>query len=388
MSWLHRLAQRLDRGTDDRGARLEAAGRLDEAFAAYREAGRHEDAARILMARAEAEPDLVQRKVLLNVVLTHAPTGSQVALEAARRRALVSLQILRATAGSGVSSDAHLVAVELEQAGLLKEAAEAFGLAGDTDGQTRALAACGAIDALESTFEEERKRAAARRERETVCKIARDLDVIGRRREALARCKAWLEQHPRDEEIASFTRTVEQRLVRPGALRVELDNRPVTIVVDKQVIIGRSDASICIRSPAVSRRHLVVRHQGSAIVVEDAGSRNGTTLAGSRISGPLPVGSGIEVVLGGQVPVRIEPWRGGGAAISVSGQVFLAPFGPLPVGPFAVDRCGDVMTLSAEASGAPPVLNGLTCDMVVDLCLGDEIRSTRDGPVLLKVIAP
>ncbi len=388
MSWLRRLVQRLDPGIDDRGARLEAAGRLDEAFAAYREAGRHEDAARILMARAEAEPDLVQRKMLLDVVLTHAPAGSQVALEATRRRALVAFQILRATPGSAVSSDARMVAVELEQAGLFKEAAEAFGLAGDTDGQTRTLAACGAIDALEFTFEQDRKRAAARRERETLCKIARDLDAIGQRREAVAKCKTWLEQHPRDEEIASFARTVEQRLVRPGALRVEVDSRPVTIVVDRQVIIGRSDASICIPSPAVSRRHLVIRQQGSDIVIEDAGSRNGTTLAGSRISGPLPIGAGIDVVLGGQIPVRIEPWRGGGAAISASGQVFLAPFGPLSVGPFAVDRCGDVMTLSAGVSGVPPVLNGLTCDAVVDLCFGDEIRSTRDGAVLLKVIAP
>lgn len=387
MGWLRRLVQRFDRpDSDDRGARLEASGRLDDAFVAYRDAGRHEDAARILLARAEAEPDLVQRKALMNVVLSHAPAGSAVAAETRKRRALVSLEIARAMPGPGVLSECRAIAADLEAAQLFHQAAEAYALANDTDSQTRMLAACGAIDALESTFEAQRMQDAARREREQQFKAIRDLDAIGRRRDALAACQSWLEKHPRDEDISAFARTIQQRLARPGALRAELDGRPVTLVVDHEVVIGRSDASIAVPSPALSRRHLIVRATSGGALVSDAGSRNGTTLAGARIGADIPVGSGLELLLGGQVPVRIEPWPGGGVCIAVSGELFVAPFGPLCVGQFVVDRAGDVMVLRAPSS-SPPVLNKLTSDAIVDLCWGDEIRQAHDAPILFKVLA-
>ncbi len=387
MGWFSRLVNRFDRSSrDSRGARLEAAGRLEEAFSAYREAGQLEDAARILLARAEAEPDLVQRKTLLNVVLSNAPASSPIAAEATKRRALVSLEILRSLPGPIIASECHSVAADLEAASLYKQAAEAYQLAGDTDGQTRMLAACGAIDALESTFDQERKDAAQRREREQLWKTVRDLDAIGRRREALASCRAWLEHHPGDEDIIGFAREVEQRLVRPGALRAELDGRCVTIVVDPEVVVGRADAGINIPSPALSRRHLILHADAAGPLVSDAGSRNGTTLAGTRIDGALPVGDGLDLVLGGQVPIRMDRWGERGVSVSVSGQLYVASFGPLRAGPFSIDRSGDVMQLRASGTAPPPVLNGLTCDAVIDLCRGDEVRASREGPVIFKVV--
>ncbi|HZJ67410.1 MAG TPA: FHA domain-containing protein [Kofleriaceae bacterium] len=77
---------------------------------------------------------------------------------------------------------------------------------------------------------------------------------------------------------------------QPGGswyLIVALDDQRNTRVVQlddgAELVFGRSaEASVVIDHDAVSRKHTVVRRRGEAIVVQDLGSRNGTTINGAR----------------------------------------------------------------------------------------------------------
>ncbi|HEX2685919.1 MAG TPA: sigma 54-interacting transcriptional regulator [Kofleriaceae bacterium] len=73
-------------------------------------------------------------------------------------------------------------------------------------------------------------------------------------------------------------------------LIVALDDQRNTRVVPlhdgMELVFGRSaDASVVIEHEAVSRRHTAIRRRGEAILVEDLGSRNGTTINGAPITG-------------------------------------------------------------------------------------------------------
>ena len=64
-------------------------------------------------------------------------------------------------------------------------------------------------------------------------------------------------------------------------------------------LIGRAiDAEIRIESPKVSRRHARITVDGDAAVVEDLGSKNGTLVGDTRITGPTPLEHGDQLRLG------------------------------------------------------------------------------------------
>lgn len=386
MGLLGRIVDRLTRPKlEDRGARLEAEGRLEEAYEAYVSAGQLEHAVRVLLARAESEPDPRRRLALLQVAASRAPEGSQSSRDARRRAASLRLDLARSARATAMTSELLDLARQLEQLEMMKEAAEAYGLAGDPDNQSRVLVASGSIEALEDLLEFQREDRARRREREVAWKEIRDLDAIGKRLACLARCEQWLARCPDDEAIATFARGVESRVVRSGEVTLLLEGERVDLVVDHPLTIGRTDASIDLPSPALSRRHLQVRRAGDQVVVEDLGSRNGTWIAGARIDGALPVASGLDLKLGGQVPLRLEPWRDG-VKLLLTGRAVVAPLGPLRVGGFSILRT-EAGVLQLCASDGPPVLNGLTAEAAIDLAYGDKVSATRSGPIVVEVVA-
>jgi DNA-binding winged helix-turn-helix (wHTH) protein len=68
---------------------------------------------------------------------------------------------------------------------------------------------------------------------------------------------------------------------------------------DGEHIVGReSDASVCLDSPKVSRRHATITVSGSRAVLEDLGSKNGSFVRGVRIAAPAALASGDEVRIG------------------------------------------------------------------------------------------
>lgn len=68
---------------------------------------------------------------------------------------------------------------------------------------------------------------------------------------------------------------------------------------DGEHIVGReSEATICLDSPNVSRRHARLVVNGAHATLEDLGSKNGSFVRGVRISTPAPLASGDEVRIG------------------------------------------------------------------------------------------
>jgi DNA-binding winged helix-turn-helix (wHTH) protein len=87
-----------------------------------------------------------------------------------------------------------------------------------------------------------------------------------------------------------------------------LDSRQVALS-EGEAILGRApDASVWIDAPGVSRHHARICIAGVQATIEDLGSKNGTFLAGRRVSRPSPLGDGDEIRLGSVVATfRIPP---------------------------------------------------------------------------------
>ncbi len=384
MGLLNRLLERVGRArASGRAGSLEAQGRLDEAFQAYREAGQDDQAARVLLARAQAEPDPSRRLALVALAASCAPPGSAPQREALRRRALLTLDLLRQTPGSILPSELRDLAEQLESLTLLREAAEVRGILGDHDARARLLAACGEIDALESTLDAERQHRVERQQREQTWNRVRDLDALGRRLDAIRLCEQWCQDHPADEDLASFARATRERIARGPCVNAIVDGGPAAIALGDSVTLGRSDSTITLPSPVLSRSHLRIERGTQGPTVADQQTRNGTLVGGARIDGPIPVGGGLDLSLGGQLPCRIEPW-GDGVQLSISGQRWILPLGPLEVGPFRMVQGIECAQLLAPERCAP-LLGELAADSPLDLCVGDRIRAERGGSVLLEV---
>jgi DNA-binding winged helix-turn-helix (wHTH) protein len=74
-------------------------------------------------------------------------------------------------------------------------------------------------------------------------------------------------------------------------------------------IVGRApDAAVWIDAPGVSRHHARIRLDGTAVTLEDLGSKNGTYLHGERVAAPAPLCDGDQIRLGSVVVTfRIPP---------------------------------------------------------------------------------
>jgi pSer/pThr/pTyr-binding forkhead associated (FHA) protein len=73
--------------------------------------------------------------------------------------------------------------------------------------------------------------------------------------------------------------------------------------LDKDVLtIGRAtDNDIVVLEGEVSRHHARLTHQGDSWILQDLGSRNGTTVDGVRITGPVLIVSNSQIALGPNV---------------------------------------------------------------------------------------
>jgi two-component system response regulator AtoC len=83
------------------------------------------------------------------------------------------------------------------------------------------------------------------------------------------------------------------------ALDDQRNTRVVQIDDGAELVFGRSvDASVVIDNEAVSRRHTAIRRRGEAIVVQDLGSRNGTTINGAPLTGARRAAAGDVIGVG------------------------------------------------------------------------------------------
>lgn len=90
-------------------------------------------------------------------------------------------------------------------------------------------------------------------------------------------------------------------------------NERAFVLAEGDNVVGRDPGcNIWLDAAGVSRRHARVAVAGDTVVIEDLGSKNGTLLDGSPISGPVSVGDGTLVELG-SVELRLRIWARGQA---------------------------------------------------------------------------
>jgi hypothetical protein len=321
--------------------------------------------------------------------------GSEPGRAAERRKALLRYELCRSPAGATMRGELPAIADELQRAGEWQKAAEAFALAGDRAAELQVLEQAGAIEQLEGRLGEDAERERYERERAQLLRQLGDLDRVAERRKALRLAVAWLARQP-DDAVALELERIRSRLLSGPIVALEQGGQPMRYALGSEVTIGRADATIVVRSSAVSRQHLRLVRRDGAPWVEDLGTRNGTTLGGARMAGALPVGTGLRLLLAGQMECGVAPLDpacpNGAVAVEVAACRTLVPLGPCRVGPWEIelgrrdDETAGVVVLRAPAGVEPPCLDLLRLGREIELAMGDELRAERDGPVVLRVL--
>jgi len=369
-----------------RARTAELAGDLAQATALFAEAGRLDEAARVMVLRGDAEADPGARLRHYVQAAATAPDGSAASRVARRKRALLVVATARDGAVTAtVRLDLAEAARDLEAIGEASEAAAAYALSGDVEGQARALSRAGEVEKLDALLVEQQRRdheALASREAQDEMAM---LVASGRRREAAAVARAST-----DEALRDRGRALEARRVSGRGARLTVRGQQMMLVMGDEVVIGRvrEAATIPVASPAVSRRHLSISRRGPDVVVRDLGSRNGTTLRGLLLSGELCVGERLELRLGREVPLVVEPSTemAGATAIEIGGVRYVAPLAParLGIGRWRLEQ-GENDWLELVTEDDPPAFaGGLRLAQRVTLIAGDAIGCEREAaPVIV-----
>jgi hypothetical protein len=371
----------------------ELAGDLPAAVDLYQEAGMPDEAARVLLLRADVERS-AEKRIALFSLAAYTAASEEIKQRARGRKAKVAFDVLRGRGGSFMKSEVLSVARELEEAGELELAADAYALAGDAESEVRVLAAAGAIERLEERLRETEASAREQREIELALRRIMDLDRTAERRAALELALATLAKRE-DDRIADVARAIRAHLTRGPVVELEIAGELLCYALGAEVTIGRGDSTILIASRAVSRRHLRIFRGEGDVLVEDLDTRNGTSLAGARLTAPIPVGQGLQLELGGEVPCEIHKLFSKGMApgdlfkVTVAGVSYAVPLGELKVQDLRIDheavRDESFVVLRTPDGAARPYLGDFQLAARVELCAGDEIRQERGGPVQIRV---
>lgn len=97
----------------------------------------------------------------------------------------------------------------------------------------------------------------------------------------------------------------------PFQYKITIQNGPEigkTFILDKmELFLGREPGNdIMVNDPEVSRKHARLKKIGTQYLLEDLGSTNGTFLQGNRVSLPVMLQSGDEIMIGERVILRYE----------------------------------------------------------------------------------
>jgi hypothetical protein len=377
----------------------ELRGDLIKAAELFGEAGNVEEVARIMLLRGDGETDARARLQFLAQAAKVAPEGTETNKTARLKRAELLLALAGDTAISAVARHEVIEAAkDLEAIGEPLKAAEAFARAGDKEGEARALQAAGDVERLEFLLSTEQHKERISRSRDERTK---DVDLMigcGKRREALQALDELLAGMPDDATLRERANGLRARRVLAPVVTIEASageaqherRERYVLVTGTEVIIGRTDGAIKVPSNAVSRQHLRITREGEAIVVRDLQSRNGTQLRGINLAGPLPIGDGIELKLGKEVPLRIAPSKRleGAVEIDVSGEKYHACLGPTrtPVTGLDLDAGPDGW-IELVPHGARAFSGDVELVPRATLLLGDAISTTRGGEPLLRIVS-
>ena len=373
--------------------RSEMAGDLDGALRSFLDAELPDEAARVLMLRADAEPAL-DRRMAFCAQAARIAKDKSIVREALSRKARLRYDVLKGK-GNAMRMEILLAAKELEEADENETAADAYALAEDREGEIRALTAAGLIDRLEDKLRVSQAEAKQGQDQGLALRRIQDLDRAAERREALRLAAEAFGVGQPDERIEELARVIRTKLLRGPVIELRTGGAVRRYALGAEVTVGRGESTIVVGTRSLSRVHLRVSRVGGDIVVEDAGTRNGTFLAGARIAGKIPLGAGLTLKLGGDVPCRVAPVtseeEGGGVVVEVGGLSYFAPLGELSLGGWRVGLAGtggdeaSFVTLTT-AQDVPAFLGDLQLATVVELAAGDAPSTARGGPVRFSVL--
>jgi hypothetical protein len=372
----------------------ELRGELGQATALFAQAGRLDEAARVMVLRGDAEVDPSTRlRQYMQAVVT-APVDSGVRSHAMKRRAYTIIAMAAdSPMTASLRQDLIHAASDLEAIGDHVRAAEAYARLGDVEGQARALARAGDVDALDALLVEEQLR-----DRETIGRRRAhdEMSVLvesGRRREAAAMARTST-----DELLRERGRSIESRRITGSIVNARIRGKEMAVVLGDEVVIGRTRAqassndlsgSIAVASAAVSRRHVTVTRRDGRAIVRDLGGRNGTVLRGLALSGEATVGDGVELRLGRDVSLVVVPTNElpNAFAIEVAGMRYIAPLGPamLAIGHWRLERRDDGWIELCTEDEPPAFVGALRLTTRVSLIAGDTLATERGAEPVLEV---
>ncbi len=381
------------RGRDAARARsAEVRGDFARAAELYVESGRPVEAARVMLLRGDGEPDHRARLQHYTHAARTAPEGTEENVQARKKRALLLLALAGDVALSAVHRrDVEDAARELEAVGEHERAAQAYASIDDHEGEARALTSAGEVDRLEFLLASEQHKERGQRKRRDRQAEVDLLLTSGRRREALELLEILARESPDDATVRERVTGLRARAAKGPLVSISMQDTRITLAFSTELVVGRSEGTVLVPSSAVSRQHLAVSRSGEQFYVRDLGSRNGTQLRGLPIRGALPVGEGLELRLGREVPVTVAPSQllEGAIELAVPGQRVTSTFGPVrlhvPGGVWTLEAAPDGL-IELRAGAPTAYLGDVALGDGTTLLVGDALALARGGAPFLKVL--
>lgn len=295
-----------------RAVAAEAAGDYAEAARAYALAGERVKVAEMHLLRAERAPSPAAKLHELRAAVRWAELDTPEGRNARRRIARALFNWARASAVVGdpekqVVRDAAQLFVDI---GEFAAAGECLEFVGDEFAAADAYQKGGDVERLENVLvreEHRRKRDTRVRDAFEEYKLALAAGERDRALEAIRLCAEAPVPTGKDaaeqmRERASYQRLREElegKLIADGTVSIRAGavghTRERRYVGSFPLVMGRDAAcQLALRDAGISRQHAqVVAHDDGTFALADRDSKNGTTLAGVRIAGELPlVGEG------------------------------------------------------------------------------------------------
>ena len=188
---------------------------------------------------------------------------------------------------------------------------------------------------------------------------------------------------------------LQAHLARGRAVTLRDDQGRAFRFVATPALFGRDPtAEVPLRDPGVSRRHALLDTRGEppALVLSDAGSRGGTTVAGARLHAPLTLteGSALEARLGAGCRLELVVTSSQRAVVRTTAGLdrdlaVVAGSGALPLADLIAGAEGVFVELDAAGvhlTHAPECavrVGGHLVSTRVDLLHGDRIELVATG---------
>ncbi|HET9623033.1 MAG TPA: FHA domain-containing protein [Kofleriaceae bacterium] len=288
----------------------EAAGDVELAAERYALAGELDGAVRMHLARAaRASTRSVELGALRDAMRW---AGEEPAL---RRMAAAALgkALWEAARAEGIATERDRARVR--EAAELLIAGDHHALAGealetikDHQAAAHAYSAGGLVEKMESALAKDEAAQHAVHEETDAFAGYQTAMRIGRRDEARGELARAIAAASTASEYRRLLDHLDTALLTAGKLELARRGKPLIVAcAAPHIVLGRDPlCDLTLRAGGVSRQHAEIEHAGDAFFVRDLDSRNGTTLAGLRLAGRVPLVATGQLGLGDECAIDFE----------------------------------------------------------------------------------